>query len=59
MNPPSRPRRWIIRDDGRLYRAGNRVTGPTEAIGMLLFVADLLPGPARAQTGIGVWWSYG
>lgn len=51
-------RHWINRDDGRLYRAGNRRVGFVEAMGLLLFIAGLLLWQVHTHLGVSVVWSY-
>lgn len=50
-------RRWVNRDDGKLYRAGNRSLGAIETVGLLIFVVVLALWQLHAKTGVSIMWS--
>jgi hypothetical protein len=58
MNVFVKLRKWINRDDGRYYRAGNRHVGVVETVGLLLFVGALFLWQLHAKVGISSVWSY-
>jgi len=58
MNAFAKVRHWVNHDDGRFYRAGNRLVGFVEVVGLLLFIAGLLLWQVHTQLGASAVWPY-
>lgn len=49
-------RRWVNRDDGKVYQAGNRVLHPVEIAGYILLPIAMLSYLLTTKAGIDVSW---
>ncbi|MFC5527834.1 hypothetical protein ACFPPA_18995 [Rhodanobacter ginsengisoli] len=50
-------RKWTNRDDGKLYRAGNRSLGAVEAVGLLIAVAAIGLWQLHVKAGVSIMWA--
>jgi hypothetical protein len=57
MNFLARLRRWVSRDDGKYYQAGNRPISGLEAIGLLVFIGAIALWQLHVKTGISSKWA--
>lgn len=59
MSNLAKLRRWINRDDGRVYQAGNRPLSGLEATGLLIAVGAIPLWQLHVKSGISDLWAFG
>jgi hypothetical protein len=50
-------RRWLNRDNGKLYRVGNRPVGILEAVGLIVVIAAIALWQVHVKAGISSVWA--
>jgi hypothetical protein len=51
-------RRWINRDGGKFYQAGNRSLGKVEVIGLLLGICAIGLWQLHVKAGVSIMWAF-